>query len=106
MSAISALNSVHIRKETDSLGEIDVPVDKLWGAQIWRSLERFSIGHDLIPRKMIAAYATLKKACANANHTGGRLNDKRYGGRLSARTLQEPADETTSSDRTARQSKA
>src|SRR6266404_3052217 len=50
------------RKETDSLGEVDVAADKLWGAQTQRSLEHFSIGKDLIPREMITAYATLKKA--------------------------------------------
>ena len=54
-----------IRKETDSLGEVDVPADKLWGAQTQRSLEHFSIGKDLIPREMITAYATLKKAAAH-----------------------------------------
>jgi fumarate hydratase class II len=68
-----------IRKETDSLGEVDVPADKLWGAQTQRSLEHFSIGKDLIPREMITAYATLKKAAANANHAGGRLKDQVHG---------------------------
>jgi fumarate hydratase class II len=67
-----------IRKETDSLGEVDVAADKLWGAQTQRSLEHFSIGKDLIPREMIAAYATLKKAAANANHAGKRLDDQRH----------------------------
>ena len=67
-----------IRKETDSLGEVDVAADKLWGAQTQRSLEHFSIGKDLIPREMITAYAILKKAAANANHTGKRLDDKRH----------------------------
>ncbi len=62
------------RKETDSLGEVSVPADKLWGAQTQRSLEHFSIGKDLIPREMIGAYAILKKACANANHAGKRLD--------------------------------
>jgi fumarate hydratase class II len=65
-----------VRVETDSLGEIAVPADKLWGAQTQRSLEHFSIGHDLIPREMINAYAILKKAAANANHAGGRLQDQ------------------------------
>jgi hypothetical protein len=65
------------RKETDSLGEVSVPADKLWGAQTQRSLEHFSIGKDLIPREMISAYATLKKAAANANHEGKRLDDLR-----------------------------
>src|SRR5215471_1936448 len=66
------------RRETDSLGVVEVAADKLWGAQTQRSLEHFSIGHDLIPREMIAAYATLKKAAAIANHTGKRLDDQRY----------------------------
>jgi fumarate hydratase, class II len=67
-----------IRKETDSLGEVDVPADKLWGAQTQRSLEHFSIGKDLIPREMITAYATLKKGAANANLAGKRLDQKRH----------------------------
>ncbi len=69
---------VEIRKETDSLGEVGVPADKLWGAQTQRSLEHFSIGTDLMPREMITAYAILKKAAANANHAAKRLDDKRY----------------------------
>ncbi len=64
------------RTETDSLGEVKVPADKLWGAQTQRSLEHFSIGKDLIPREMITAYAILKKAAAQANHSGGRLDDQ------------------------------
>jgi fumarate hydratase class II len=67
-----------IRKETDSLGVVEVPVDKLWGAQTQRSLDHFSIGKDLIPREMIASYAILKKAAARANRTNKRLDDKRY----------------------------
>src|SRR3974377_928622 len=67
-----------IRKETDSLGEVDVPADKLWGAQTQRSLEHFSIGKDLIPREMITAYATLKKGAANANFAGKRLDQKHH----------------------------
>src|ERR1700759_3738210 len=66
------------RIETDSLGEVKVPVDKLWGAQTQRSLEHFSIGKDLIPREMISAYAVLKKAAANANHAGKRLDERRH----------------------------
>ena len=68
-----------VRKETDSLGEVSVPADKLWGAQTQRSLEHFSIGKDLIPREMITAYAVLKKAAANANHAGKRLDGKAHG---------------------------
>jgi fumarate hydratase, class II len=66
------------RKESDSLGVVEVPADKLWGAQTQRSLEHFSIGRDLIPREMITAYAILKKAAATANHAGKRLDDARY----------------------------
>ena len=65
-----------MRRETDSLGEVDVPADKLWGAQTQRSLEHFSIGKDLIPREMILSYATLKKAAAIANHADKRLADE------------------------------
>jgi fumarate hydratase class II len=64
------------RREYDSLGEVEVPADRLWGAQTQRSLEYFSIGKDLIPREMIRAYAILKKAGANANHQNRRLDDK------------------------------
>jgi fumarate hydratase class II len=71
-------NLESIRKETDSLGPVNVPADKLWGAQTQRSLEHFSIGHDLIPREMITAYATLKKAAATANHAGKRLDDNKH----------------------------
>src|ERR1700740_3758542 len=67
-----------IRKEMDSLGEVVVEADMLWGAQTQRSLEHFSVGKDLMPREMITAYATLKKAAANANHAGKRLDDQAH----------------------------
>jgi fumarate hydratase class II len=66
------------RKETDSLGEVEVAADKLWGAQTQRSIEYFSIGKDLMPREMIGAYAVLKKAAANANHADKRLDNQRH----------------------------
>jgi fumarate hydratase class II len=68
-----------VRIETDGLGEVSVPANKLWGAQTQRSLEYFSIGKDLIPREMISAYAILKKAAANANHADKRLDDHVHG---------------------------
>jgi fumarate hydratase class II len=71
------VNSTSVRIEKDSLGEVKVPIDRLWGAQTQRSLEHFSIGKDLIPREMITAYAILKKAAANANFAGKRLSEKR-----------------------------
>ena len=61
--AQGAVRCPDVRNETDSLGVVKVPADKLWGAQTQRSLEHFSIGHDLIPREMITAYATLKIFC-------------------------------------------
>ena len=67
-----------VRKETDSLGEVEVPADRLWGAQTQRSLEHFSIGKDVIPGEMITAYATLKKAAAIANHAGRRLAEEPF----------------------------
>src|ERR1700682_2485850 len=73
-----SVNNVEIRKETDSLGEVDVPAAKLWGAQTQLSLEHFSIGQDLIPREMITACAILKKAAATANHDSKRLDDEQY----------------------------
>lgn len=64
------------RTETDSMGPVQVPADKLWGAQTQRSLEHFSIGDDLMPREMVEAYAVLKKASALANYKGGRLDEE------------------------------
>jgi fumarate hydratase class II len=66
------------RVETDSLGDVEVAKDKLWGAQTQRSLEHFSIGKDLMPREMITSYAILKKAAAQANHAGHRLGNQQF----------------------------
>ena len=78
MSASTTVSNPKSRQETDSLGEVNVPADKLWGAQTQRSLEHFSIGKDLIPREMITAYAILKKAAAAANYSGKRLGKQQY----------------------------
>jgi len=78
MTTLNTLTLSNTRKETDSLGEIDVPAHVLWGAQTQRSLKHFSIGHDLIPREMISAYAMVKKAAAEVNHAAGRLSDKQH----------------------------
>ena len=77
-STTNGFNESTMRRESDSLGEVDVPSDKLWGAQTQRSLEHFSIGKDLIPREMISAFAILKKAAANANYVGGRLDEQHH----------------------------
>ena len=65
------------RIETDSLGEVKVPADKLWGAQTERSREHFSIGAELMPKEMIPAYGVLKKAAALANHALGLLDEEK-----------------------------
>jgi fumarate hydratase class II len=71
----SAAGAAGFRQETDSLGAVEVPADKLWGAQTQRSLEHFSIGGDLMPREMITTYAILKKAAANVNFEEKRLGE-------------------------------
>src|SRR6202142_1203253 len=69
---------IQTRVESDSLGSVSVPADKLWGAQTQRSLEHFSIGRDLMPREMISAYAILKRAAALANRAGGRIDESAF----------------------------
>src|SRR5690348_16337683 len=61
------------RTESDSMGEIEVPGDKYWGAQTQRSLLHFNIGFDVMPREMIRAFGILKKACALVNQDLGKL---------------------------------
>jgi fumarate hydratase, class II len=65
-----------VRKESDSMGTIDVPADHYWGAQTQRSLIHFSIGNDRMPKALYDAYGYVKKAAALVNETEGRL-DKR-----------------------------
>ena len=55
------------RVEHDSMGEMRVPVDALWGAQTQRSHENFPIGTETMPRGIVRAFAVLKKAAAQAN---------------------------------------
>ena len=65
-------------KKTDSISVLEVPADKLWGAQSQHSLEHFGIGKDLIAHEMITACAILKKAVANANPDGKQLGNQQY----------------------------
>lgn len=62
------------RKEKDSMGYIDVPADKYWGAQTQRSAENFKIGGHLMPKEIIQAFAILKMAAAQANCDLGVLS--------------------------------
>ncbi len=65
------------RIEKDSIGEIEVPANKYWGAQTQRSLIHFSNGKDLMPIEVVHALAIVKKAAAKANNALGKLDDKR-----------------------------
>jgi fumarate hydratase class II len=61
------------RREFDSMGTVDVPSDKYYGAQTARSLVHFSIGDDRMPKAVYHAYGVVKKACALVNQADGRL---------------------------------
>jgi fumarate hydratase class II len=67
---------VNYRTETDSMGEIEVPADRYYGAQTARSLQNFRIGGDRFPREVIRALGILKKAAARANAELGALPDE------------------------------
>lgn len=62
------------RTESDSMGTIEVPADKYWGAQTQRSVEHFAIGTNLMPIEVIHAFGILKKAAAMTNHELGLMN--------------------------------
>src|SRR5215469_363248 len=61
------------RREFDSLGDVEVPADRYWGAQTQRSLEHFNIGNDRMPKEVYHAYGYVKKAAAVVNTQAGRL---------------------------------
>lgn len=65
------------RIEHDSMGEVQVPADRYWGAQTQRSFQNFPIGTEKIPMEVIRAFAILKKAAAIANNRLGKLDEKR-----------------------------
>jgi fumarate hydratase, class II len=80
------------RREFDSMGDVDVPADRYWGAQTQRSLEHFSIGRDHMPKEVYHAYGIVKKACALVNEAAGRLPDWK------ADAIIRAADETIAGD--------
>ncbi|MER6039072.1 class II fumarate hydratase [Streptomyces sp. NPDC001835] len=61
------------RRETDSMGAVDVPADRYWGAQTQRSLIHFSIGDDHMPKAVYHAYGQVKRAAAIVNGRAGRM---------------------------------
>jgi fumarate hydratase class II len=67
------IHATGTRRETDSMGAIEVPADRYWGAQTQRSLVHFSIGDDRMPKAVYHAYGTVKKAAAVVNGRAGRL---------------------------------
>ncbi|MEY8764714.1 MULTISPECIES: class II fumarate hydratase [Clostridium] len=65
------------RVEKDTMGEVKVPSDKLWGAQTQRSFENFKIGTEKMPIEVIRAFSILKKGAAKANNRLGKLDDEK-----------------------------
>ena len=84
------LDATGMRREFDSLGEVEVPANRYWGAQTQRSLEHFNIGHDRMPKEVYHAYGYVKKAAAVVNTRAGRLPE--WKGRL----IQQVCDEVIS----------
>ncbi len=66
-----------MRTESDSMGEIEVPSDRYWGAQTQRSLHHFDIGVETMPTPLIRAFGILKCASAQVNRDLGKLDDER-----------------------------
>ena len=67
--------STPTRLESDSMGEIEVPADRYWGAQTQRSLHHFDIGTETMPKPLIRAFGILKGASASVNRDLGKLDD-------------------------------
>jgi fumarate hydratase, class II len=87
MATAKASHSKATRTETDSMGAIEVPADRYWGAQTERSLLHFNIGNDIMPRELIRAFGILKKAAAKVNQDLGKLPPDK------ARLIMQAADE-------------
>ncbi|CAM3724976.1 class II fumarate hydratase [Alkalicoccus chagannorensis] len=66
---------MNYRTEKDTLGEVQVPADKWWGAQTQRSRENFKIGEEVMPREVTDAFSILKEACAAANQRLGSMDE-------------------------------
>ena len=67
------IDAAGTRREFDSMGDVEVPADRYWGAQTQRSLRHFSIGDDRMPKAVYHAYGSVKQAAAIVNAKGGRL---------------------------------
>jgi len=73
-----------MRIETDAFGSLDIPADKLWGAQTQRSLQNFRIGSERMPIEIIHALGLIKRAAAEVNRDLGSLDRKRAGAIIAA----------------------
>ncbi|MFP3488969.1 lyase family protein, partial [Staphylococcus sp. SIMBA_130] len=80
------------RIERDTIGEIKVPADKMWGAQTQRSKQNFKIGNEQMPLEVVKAFAMLKKGAALANQRLGKLED------VKAEAIVKAADEVINGD--------
>ena len=83
----NGLDATGMRREYDSLGEVEVPANRYWGAQTQRSLQLFNIGNDRMPKEVYHAYGYVKKAAAIVNTRVGRLPG--WKGELIARVCDE-----------------
>jgi fumarate hydratase class II len=90
------LDASGTRTEFDSLGRVDVPANRYWGAQTQRSLEHFNIGNDRMPREVYHAYGYVKKAAAIVNTRAGRLPE--WKGQLMQRVCDEVIDGSLDDD--------
>ncbi|HUQ43230.1 MAG TPA: class II fumarate hydratase [Candidatus Limnocylindria bacterium] len=72
------MTETRTRRETDSMGAVEVPADHYWAAQTQRSLHHFAIGRDLMPARIIRAFGLLKLAAADVNHDLGLLGDEEH----------------------------
>ena len=66
-----------VRIESDTMGQVEVPADRYWGAQTQRSLQNFKIGTERMPRSIIRALGIVKHASASANEALGKLDEER-----------------------------
>src|ERR1700687_1979195 len=86
----TGIDAAGLRHETDSMGGIDVPADRYWGAQTQRSLIHFAIGDDRMPKPLYHAYGIVKKAAATVNAALGLL--PRWKAELIGRVCDEAID--------------
>jgi fumarate hydratase class II len=78
------IHATGTRTETDSMGSVQVPADRYWGAQTQRSLQHFSIGDDRMPKELSRAYGIVKKAAAEVNLADGLLGAETAGAIIQA----------------------